>query len=153
MAILAARGIEELVLRWQSPGRRIQITVFAFTAVMLPILAASTLNPLSVTLPYHRMAKAIEPLFDSNATDSMVFLITSPRFKSHFFNLNAADWRHAPIVVLGDPGSAMREKVVRDFGRTHWWVASYDEDRGQPDIVEGGKVSDPAPTRASEPLP
>ncbi len=145
MAILAARGIEELVLRWNAPARRVLVATLACVAVMIPILAGSALEPLSVTLPYHRMSIALRPLLNAQTHDDIVFLTSSLRFKSHFFNINAADWRSAPVVVLGDPGDKLREKVVRDFGRTHWWVAHYDQDRNEAVVTEGGAISGSVP--------
>jgi hypothetical protein len=142
IAILAARGVEELMLRWQVPGQRVLVVVLALIAVMLPIIGCSTLNPVTHTLPYERMARAVRPL---SMPGSIVFMSSSPSFQAHFFNINAADWRHAPVVFLGDPGQASRERVVRQFGRSHWWVAHYDEQSQQAVVTQGGVLPGPAP--------
>lgn len=147
LAILAARGIEGVALRWQAPAHRVVVSVLAFAAVMVPIIAASTREPLSKTMPYHRMAQTLEPLSKSQGEPTVVFMTTSPHFKAHFFNPNAADWRRAPAVFIGDPGVELREGVVRSFGRSHWMVAHYDEDRQVPVLTEGGTlpVTSPPP--------
>lgn len=141
LAILAARGLEEIALRWQAPPSRVRVVTIAFSIVMAPILAGSAIIPSTTTLPYHRMSIALQPLLHASGQDAIVFLQSSPNFKAHFFNINAADWKNAPVIAIGDPGPANREQVARAFGRRHWFIARYDERGREAIILDGGAIS------------
>jgi hypothetical protein len=47
-------------------------------------------------------------------------------FASYNNNVNDADWPHALMLYLIDPGPARRAEVAHRFGRAHWVVVSYD---------------------------
>ena len=122
LALLAARGAQILVDRWQVPR-----SAFVFALLMLAALQigqlASAVQVISRTgEPYRRIRTALE----AENVGGLVFLHDSPGFVAKHFNLNDADWRHASRMFLVDADITRRAEWGCRFGFTKWVVASYD---------------------------
>lgn len=133
VAVLAAAGMANLNARWQLSAR-MRLTV----AVVLTTWGAGTcvaaVNYLEFVSSHRRtVAEAVGRLRDRPC---VVFLAdTPPAFYGEHLNLNEADWRSAPRVVLRDPGARDRPLWTRLFGRDQWVVITYDPVRRRADSV------------------
>jgi hypothetical protein len=121
LALLAARGAHLLVERWQ-PHRR--AVAFAF-AVLCCLQVGETVwavdSVSSLGEPYRKVRVV---LLDSKAP-RLVLLHDAPGFVAKHFNLNDADWRHAPQVYLVDADMDHRADWACRYGYSQWVVVSY----------------------------
>ena len=122
LALLAARGAQLLVESWQVRRAAVAFTVLVLCclqvgAMVWAIHALSTRGE-----PYRKVRAAIG---DSNSP-KLVLLHDAPGFVAKHFNLNAADWRHAPQVYLVDADTDRRADWACRYGYSQWMVASYD---------------------------
>jgi 4-amino-4-deoxy-L-arabinose transferase-like glycosyltransferase len=121
LALLAARGVQLLVERWQ-PHRR--AVAFAF-AVLCCLQVGETVwavhSVSSLGEPYRKVRVV---LLDSKAS-RLVLLHDAPGFVAKHFNLNDADWRHAPQVYLVDADMDHRADWACRYGYAQWAVVSY----------------------------
>jgi hypothetical protein len=133
LALLAARGAHLLVERWQ-PHRR--AVAFAF-AVLCCLQVGETVwavhSVSSLGEPYRKVRAA---LIDSK-TSRLVFLHDAPGFVAKHFNLNDADWRHAPQVYLVDADTDRRADWACRYGYSRWVVVSYDPKSHAATLAEG----------------
>jgi Dolichyl-phosphate-mannose-protein mannosyltransferase len=119
--LLAARGAMLLAQRWRLP-RTAVVWVFS----LLSFLQVSQLAEAALTVarqgePYRRVREAT-----ALAPPGIVFLHDSPGFVAKHFNLNQADWAHAPHVFLIDADPASRDHWACLYHASIWTIAGYD---------------------------
>lgn len=122
LALLAARGTQLLVESWQVRRRAVAFTVIVLCCLQVcgMIWAVHALSTRGE--PYRKVRAAI---VDSN-TPRLVLLHDAPGFVAKHFNLNEADWRHAPQVYLVDADTDRRADWACRYGYSQWEVVSYD---------------------------
>lgn len=119
--LLAARGAALLFERWRLSR--------AATALVLGLLAVLQLNQQAATAitvsrqgePYRKIRAAT-----AQVPNGIVFLHDSPGFVAKHFNLNQADWRHAPHIFLVDADPDARNEWTCRYEASTWTVADYD---------------------------
>lgn len=135
LALLAARGAQLLFERWQVRRRGV-IFALAMLGGLQIVQVASAVEVVSkLGEPYRRVRAAV---VDSNIS-GIVFLQDSPGFVAKHFNLNNADWRHAPLIYLVDADTKHRAQWACRYGFSQWWVASYDP-RAHAAILDHGQT-------------
>ncbi len=125
VAILAALAITRLRLP--------KILMYALLAGQLIALGFSIPALQQVSRPFARVHDLAVQLPLANG---IVYLASSPGYMSHLDNPNAADWRHAPLIYLVDPGESRRADVARQFGRSHYAVLTYDAPSAAAKVLE-----------------
>jgi hypothetical protein len=110
-------------------------------AILMYALLGAQLIAVGFSIPaLQRVSRPFERVHDLAAqlpiADGIVYLASSPGYMSHLNNPNAADWRHAPLVYLVDPGEPHRAEVARQFGRVHYAVLTYDVASGSAKVLE-----------------
>jgi hypothetical protein len=110
-------------------------------AILMYALLGAQLIAVGFSIPaLQRVSRPFERVHDLAAqlpiADGIVYLASSPGYMSHLNNPNAADWRHAPLVYLVDPGEPHRAEVARQFGRVHYAVVTYDVASGSAKVLE-----------------
>lgn len=135
LALLAARGTQLLVERWQIRRRTVGFALVVLAALQIGQVAFAVQVVARRGEPYRKVREAVT---NSNFS-GVVFLHDSPGFIAKHFNLNDADWRHAPRVYLVDVEADHRAEWVCRYGFSHWLVASYDR-RAHAAIVEPGET-------------
>lgn len=122
LALLAARGTQILVDRWQVPRRAVVFVLLMLAALQIGQLASAVKVISTKGEPYRKIRAAVEVA----NIGGLIFLQNSPGFVAKHFNLNAADWRHASRIFLVDADPSRRSEWGCRFGFTKWFVASYD---------------------------
>lgn len=122
LVLLAARGTQILVDRWQVPRRAVVFALLMLAALQIGQLASAVQVISTKGEPYRKIRAALEVANVSG----LVFLQDSPGFVAKHFNLNDADWRHASRMFLVDADVTRRTEWGCRFGFTTWVVASYD---------------------------
>jgi hypothetical protein len=122
LVLLAARGMQLVIEHWQ-----IRRSAVIFTFLLLGILQVGHLTSAVLVIarqgePYRKVRAAV----DNPNISGMVFLHGSPGFVAQHFNLNEADWRHAPRIYLIDAAPESRAQWACLYGFSQWVVASYD---------------------------
>jgi hypothetical protein len=117
LAILGARGWSLLRARWALGGARVVTLVVIVVCAFHYVLAIQAVR-LRVA-PHVHIMNAIEHL---RLRDAVVYVKGDSA--SHF-NENAADWRHAPVFYMMDPGPSRRELLARALDRNEWVVIGY----------------------------
>jgi hypothetical protein len=120
--LLAARGLALLAQRWTLPK-----SVLASALGLLAILQVSqqALTALTVARegePYRKIRAAVS----QPTVTGVVFLRDSPGFVAKHFNLNQADWAHAPRIFLVDFEPDHRNEWACRYHVSNWTVAEYD---------------------------
>jgi hypothetical protein len=121
IAILGARGWRFSRTRWSSG--RIWVPIFTIIAVSCFHYVLAVNDVRIRATPHIRVMDAIEGL---RLTDAVVYV--KGDISSHF-NENAADWRHAPVFYMMDPGPSRRAVVAGALKRSGWVVVSYDPEK------------------------
>jgi len=134
LAILAAAGWERLTSGFQFPPALVRVVVALFVTLQFihHIQFARILH--------HRLEpfRAVQHAIAASPLDQAVmFLESSDRFPSGDFNPNQADWSHAPVFFLPDPGPAQRDFYTCAVGRSRWVLCTYDE--------SGSRIGPPQP--------
>ena len=140
VAILAARGWWLYRTRWNltpiAVGRLVVLLVFL---QIFQFVAYSRTAFLS-RHAYHAVEATAE---DLNLRNAIVFMGTrSEYFQPHWFNANQADWKHAEVVYLRDPGSDHRSEVTRVLHRTNWVLITYLDPQRKAIVEASGYDSD-----------
>jgi hypothetical protein len=121
VAILGARGWSLLRTRWSLHFTWVAtVTLIAVSCFHYAVAINTVRNRVT---PHIRVMDAIEGL---RLTDAVVYL--KGDFATHF-NHNAADWRHAPVFYMVDPGPSRRAVVAGALQRSAWVVVSYDAEK------------------------
>ncbi|HZU24424.1 MAG TPA: glycosyltransferase family 39 protein [Bryobacteraceae bacterium] len=128
MAVLAGAGLLAILERW-----RVRKSALYLTAVLFGLMQA-----LQYGIEVHDIKARVRPsliyrdaLAGVHVPGGIVFMRTEHMpvdegFASFNYNVNDADWPHAPMLYLIDPGPARRSEVARRFGRARWVVVTYD---------------------------
>ncbi|MFN0169944.1 MAG: hypothetical protein ACKV22_26270, partial [Bryobacteraceae bacterium] len=134
VAVLGGLGWSLLIERWTpSPWAvRALVALLVVTATVQITLTRSVLAP--AFEPRRSMRAAADQLLFTNA----VVFFRSDVYRPKSYNINAADWKRAPIVYLQDPGPALREQVVCGLGRSAYAVLVYEQARPQATIETRG---------------
>jgi hypothetical protein len=119
--LLAGRGAALLVERW-----RLSRAATAFVLVLLTVLQLNQQAATAITVarqgePYRKIRAAT-----ARVPNGIVFLHDSPGFVAKHFNLNQADWRHAPHIFLVDADPGTRNEWTCRYEASSWTVAEYD---------------------------
>jgi len=122
IALLAARGAQLLIERWQIHAREVGFALLLLGVLQIGQLASAIQVVSNRGEPYRKVRAAVV----SPDVAGLIFLHDSPGFVAKHFNLNEADWRHASRVYLVDADAAHRAEWACRYGFSQWWVASYD---------------------------
>ena len=133
LVLLAARGAQLLIERWQARRG----TIFA-----LALLSTVQVGQLAFAIgtvsrqgePYRKIRAAVA----SPDISGLFFLHDSPGFVAMHFNLNDADWRHAKGIYLVDADTGERSQWACRYGFSHWFVVSYDSHTHEARLEPGG---------------
>jgi Dolichyl-phosphate-mannose-protein mannosyltransferase len=112
IAILGARGWCLLRPRWSLNHVRVGIAVIGAVCCFHYALAIRDVRIRAT--PHICVMDAIEGL---RLTDTVVYV--KGDIASHF-NENAADWRHAPVFYMMDPGPSRRAVIAGALQRSRW---------------------------------
>lgn len=130
LALLGARAI---FLLSQSVER-----IAASPAVLVPLLCVAVIhwthylsNARSRTLPGAIVLEAAQSIHESN------IVLYLPPSLGRNLNLNEADWQHAPIVYLEDPGPEWRGPVAAALERPVILRIEYDSTAREARVVRG----------------
>ena len=121
VAILAARGLQLLVERWQTERRAAVSALVLFGALQLGQQAACIHTVWRMGEPYRKIRAAVS----RPEVSGLVFLHDSGPFVAKHFNLNDADWRHASRIYLVDAQPDRRADWACRYGFPQWSVVSY----------------------------
>ncbi len=138
VAALAAGGLTRLFDRYGT-GRGAQIAV-------LLLWTGTQILPFTIVIgrAQYRAAASIAlraGLADVAAPGSVVFLAPSRRLAPKHFNINEADWQHAPVLYLLDPGAERRNGIARACGRSAWQVISLDDASMRPVVLARSTIA------------
>jgi len=136
LALLAARGVQLLVERWQIRRAGVVFSLLMFGILQIGQLAFAVHAISKQGEPYRKVRTAVESL----SSPSLVLLHDSPGFVAKHFNLNAADWRHSPRVFLVDAEVENRAEWACRYGFSQWIVVSYDS-RTQRAVLDPGHAA------------
>ena len=133
LALLAARGAQLLVEAWQVQRRAVVFTVIMLCCLLVgeTIWAIHALSSLGE--PYRKVRAALE----GSNTSRLVLLHDAPGFVAKHFNLNEADWRHAPRIYLVDADTDRRADWACRYDYSRWVVVSYDPGSHAATLSEG----------------
>jgi hypothetical protein len=138
LMLLAARGLQLLAERWQTPRGKM-VGVLILIAILQGAQQAATIHSIARRgEPYRKVRQAIA----SSGISGLVFLHDGPGFVAKHFNLNAADWRHAGRIYLVDAEPARRSQWACMYGFSTYTVVSYGSHRanfiaGRADCTDG----------------
>lgn len=141
LVLIAARGMQLLVSRWQIRRSGVIFTLLVLGGLQVGQLASTVLVISRLGRPYRQVRAALE----SPSVSGLVFLHDGPGFEVKHFNLNQADWRHASRVYLVDADAGSRPGWACRFGFSQWTVASYDP-RTHMAALDRGRTECPAAT-------
>jgi Dolichyl-phosphate-mannose-protein mannosyltransferase len=131
IAILAARGWTLVTERRRAGvAYALAVSIVAVQLFHYGLLAATVLR---LKTGYGRVLDAVAGLHLDRA---VVLMDPAPGFAAKNFNPNEADWEHAPLFFVRDPGPLRREEFACALGRPHWVLVSYREDR-RAAVIEG----------------
>lgn len=132
--LLAARGATLWVERLKIAQRAVAYVLGLFTFLQVNQQAVTTLTISRLVEPYRMVRDAA-----FKSTMGAVFLHDSPGFVAKHFNINEADWAHAPRVFLIDAEPERRNDWACRFHASTWTSVGYDP-------VSRAAVSTSAPT-------
>jgi len=133
LALLAARGVQ-LFLEELRSAQTIVRLAFAVLCFLQICQIASAIHGVSrLEEPYRKIRAAVS----TPNVSGVVFLQDSPGFVAKHFNLNDADWHHAPRIFLVDAEPDKRVEWACRYGFSEWYVATYDPQSHQARINEG----------------
>jgi hypothetical protein len=141
LALLAARGTQLLVERWQTRRSGVIFALVVLGALQIGQLAFAIHVVSKQGEPYRKLRAALE----NSSISGLVFLHDSPGFVAKHFNLNEADWRHASRLYLVDAEDEHRALWACRYGFSQWWVASYDP-QAHAAKIDSGHTNCPAVT-------
>ena len=141
LVLLAARGMQLFLERWQTRRSAVIFTLLVLGILQVGQLVSAVHVVSKLGEPYRKVRAA---LVQPNIS-GLVFLHSSPGFEAKHFNLNEADWRHAPRIYLVDADFEHRAAWACRYGFSQWLVASYDS-QAHAAIVDRGQTDCAAPT-------
>jgi len=140
--LVAARGLALLGRRWSLPR-----SALASVLGLLAILQVSQQGLTALTVaregePYRKIRAAVS----QPSVTGVVFLRDSPGFVAKHFNINQADWAHAPRIFLVDFEPDHRNEWACRYHASNWTVAEYDPETRSA-VLQGGSTNcaTPAP--------
>ncbi len=119
--LLAARGAVLLIERWKLSRSAATFALAVLVMMQLNLQAAAAITVARQGEPYRKIRAAT-----ANVPHGIVFLHDSPGFVAKHFNLNQADWRHAPHIFLVDADPDRRNEWACRYKSSTWTVAEYD---------------------------
>jgi len=133
LALVAARGLQLLVERWRTQRWALVWTMLLLGIMQLAQQAAAVNAIARRGEPYRKVREAIA----ASGFSGLVLLHDSPEFVAEHFNLNEADWRHAPRIYLLDAEPERRAEWACRYGVPAYAVVSYDELTRSAILLEG----------------
>jgi hypothetical protein len=139
--VRAARGLALLAQRWSLPRYAL-----ASALGLLAILQVSQQALTAVTVaregePYRKIRAAVS----QPSVSGVVCLRESHGFVAKHFDLNQADWAHAPRIFLVDFEPDRRNEWACRYHATNWTVAEYDPVTRSA-VLQGSPTNCAAPT-------
>ncbi|MGO9166992.1 MAG: hypothetical protein ACLP56_08965 [Candidatus Sulfotelmatobacter sp.] len=133
LLLLAARGLQLLIERWQTPRWALVWAMLLF--VMLQVSQqAATVNVIARRgEPYRRVREAIA----ASGVSGLVLLQDGPGFVAKHFNLNDGDWRHAGRIYLLDAEPDRRAQWACLYGFPAYTVVTYDAHTHRGTLLKG----------------
>ena len=119
--LLAARGAVLFIERWKSSRSAVTFALAVLVMMQLSQQAAAAITVARQGEPYRKLRAAT-----AQVPNGIVFLHDSPGFVAKHFNLNQADWRHAPHIFLVDADPEQRNEWACRYQSSTWTVAEYD---------------------------
>jgi hypothetical protein len=120
--LLAARGLALLAQRWTLPRSALASVLGLLAILQVSQQAVTALTVARQGEPYRKIRAAVS----QRSVTGVVFLRDSPGFVAKHFNLNQADWAHAPRIVLVDFEPDHRDEWACRYHASNWTVAEYD---------------------------
>jgi hypothetical protein len=131
--LLAARGLDLLVERWHTPRWALIWAIVLFTVMQTAMQTTTAMTVWRRGEPYRKIRAAVT----ASNISGLVLLHDSPGFVAKHFNLNEADWRHAPRIYLVDAEPDRRGEWACRYGVAEWTAASYDAQSHRAVLVNG----------------
>jgi heme/copper-type cytochrome/quinol oxidase subunit 4 len=131
--LLAARGWQLLLDHWRFPRWAAVWTMLLFAAMQILQLAATVRTVADRVEPYRKVREAVM----ASGVTGLVLLHDSPGFVAKHFNLNEADWRHAPRIYLIDAEPDRRDEWACRYGVSNWTVITYGAKEDSASVLPG----------------
>jgi len=120
--LLAARGLALMAQRWNLPRSALASVLGLLAILQVSQQAVTALTVARQGEPYRKVRAAVS----QRPVSGVVFLRDSPGFVAKHFNLNQADWAHAPRIFLVDFEPDRRNEWACRYHASNWTVAEYD---------------------------
>ena len=138
LAALAAGGLTRLFERYATArGAQIAVVLLWTGTQVLPFTIV-------IGRARYRAAASIalrEGLPNLARAGAVVFLTPSHRLVPKHFNINEADWQHAPVLYLLDPGPQQRSAIARGCGRSAWQAVTLDDVTMRPVVLASSTIA------------
>ena len=133
LALLAARGAQLLMEAWHVQRRAVAFTIVMLCCLQVGEMSWAVHALSSLGEPYRKVRAALV----GSKTSRLVLLHDAPGFVAKHFNLNDADWRHAPQIYLVDADTDRRADWACRYDFSQWVVVSYDPGSHAATLTEG----------------
>jgi len=120
--LLAARGLTLLAQRWNLSRLNLASALSLVAFIQVNQQAVTALTVARQGEPYRKIRAAVS----QPSVTGVVFLHDGPGFVAKHFNLNQADWAHAPRLFLVDAEPDRRNEWACSYHASSWTVAEYD---------------------------
>jgi hypothetical protein len=139
--LLAARGLVLLAQRWSLPRYALASALGLLAVLQVSQQAVAALTVARDGEPYRKIRAAVS----QPSVTGVVFLRDTPPFVAKHFNLNQAEWAHAPRIFLVDFEPDRRNEWACRYHATNWTVAEYDPVTRSA-VLQGSPTNCAAPT-------
>jgi hypothetical protein len=133
LAIIGARGWLLLVKRWRISAHASTVLAAAFLCIQAFHYVILIGDAQASWRPSIRMRNAIA---NPELSGAVIFLGNAPGLSGLDLNWNDADWKHAAVIYVVDPGPTRRAEIACALQRSRWAVLSYDAKTGSPRVDE-----------------
>jgi hypothetical protein len=125
IVLLAAAGLQSLLIAWRPPRRAVIQLATALTLVQIGMTVVGANEIAKVGKPYREVQKLA---LAQEGCHCAVFLKSTDDnfYLSSNLNLNTPAWKSANVFYFNDPGPHSRSYWANLFGWRDWVVVSYD---------------------------
>jgi hypothetical protein len=147
VAVLAARGLQALLLKWRSSNRVVVLAAVVITGIQAVMTVVAVRQVAAAGQPYRDVSKVAEQF--QNCRCAVFLKRNSDSFINNHLNLNTPAWKSARVFYLLDPGPGQRQRWANVFGWNRWAVIGYDaqDKKARLDLYHSSQESKSSPAR------